>query len=75
LNLPQALEKTSRLQIGWRGRGEETIPHKVLIEIVGVEKIYGDPLAGHRALEPVTLSVREREFFTLLGPSGCGKTT
>jgi NitT/TauT family transport system ATP-binding protein len=30
---------------------------------------------GLRALEPVDLDVREREFITLLGPSGCGKST
>ena len=48
-------------------------PHAVsLIDIVAAEKVFAN---GLRALEPVTLSVREREFTTLLGPSGCGKTT
>ena len=28
-----------------------------------------------RALDTVSVQVRENEFFTLLGPSGCGKTT
>jgi len=28
-----------------------------------------------RAVDDVTLTIRENEFFTLLGPSGCGKTT
>src|SRR5690242_11623750 len=28
-----------------------------------------------KALDGVSLTVREDEFFTLLGPSGCGKTT
>ena len=28
-----------------------------------------------RALDGVSLDIRDREFFTLLGPSGCGKTT
>jgi iron(III) transport system ATP-binding protein len=28
-----------------------------------------------RAVDDVTLQVREGDFFTLLGPSGCGKTT
>src|SRR5437660_8809758 len=28
-----------------------------------------------RAVDGVSLSVRDGEFFTLLGPSGCGKTT
>src|SRR5690606_23681549 len=28
-----------------------------------------------KALDTVSVSIRESEFFTLLGPSGCGKTT
>ena len=28
-----------------------------------------------RAVDQVTLSIRQSEFFSLLGPSGCGKTT
>ena len=28
-----------------------------------------------RALNGVSLTINEGEFFTLLGPSGCGKTT
>ena len=28
-----------------------------------------------KALDNVSVSIRENEFFTLLGPSGCGKTT
>ena len=27
------------------------------------------------ALDDVSVTIRENEFFTLLGPSGCGKTT
>ncbi len=30
---------------------------------------------GHCALDGLTLTIREGEFFSLLGPSGCGKTT
>jgi NitT/TauT family transport system ATP-binding protein len=43
-----------------------------LIDIVAAEKVFPN---GIRALEPITLSVRERELTTILGPSGCGKTT
>lgn len=46
-----------------------------LIEVVGVEKIFGDVATGHRALEAINIAIEEKEFFTLLGPSGCGKTT
>jgi spermidine/putrescine transport system ATP-binding protein len=46
-----------------------------LIEVVQVEKIFGDPATGHKALESINVSIEEKEFFTLLGPSGCGKTT
>jgi len=41
------------------------------VELDGVTKRYGDTAA----VDDVSLSVREGEFFTLVGPSGCGKTT
>ena len=30
---------------------------------------------GERVLDKINLSIRDKEFVTLLGPSGCGKTT
>jgi len=42
-----------------------------VIEIVGVTKHFGSVTA----VDDVTLSIAEGEFFGLLGPSGCGKTT
>lgn len=45
------------------------------IEIRGVDKIFGSAASGFRALDAISLDIREKEFFTLLGPSGCGKTT
>ncbi|HSG13443.1 MAG TPA: ABC transporter ATP-binding protein [Gaiellaceae bacterium] len=42
-----------------------------VIRIEGVTKRFGSVTA----VDDVTLSVREGEFFGLLGPSGCGKTT
>ena len=42
-----------------------------VIEIVGVTKRFGSVAA----VDDVTLSIAEGEFFGLLGPSGCGKTT
>jgi iron(III) transport system ATP-binding protein len=41
------------------------------IRVDGLTKSFGDT----RALNSVSFSVREGEFFTLLGPSGCGKST
>ncbi|WP_284943657.1 ABC transporter ATP-binding protein [Acidisoma cladoniae] len=46
-----------------------------LIEIAAVEKTFGDPASGHKALEAINITIEDKEFFTLLGPSGCGKTT
>ncbi|HWK68064.1 MAG TPA: ABC transporter ATP-binding protein [Rhizobiaceae bacterium] len=50
-------------------------PDRNAIEIRGVSKIFGAGDAQVAALDTVSVSIRENEFFTLLGPSGCGKTT
>ena len=42
-----------------------------LLEVVDVSRSFGDVAA----LDTVSLSIAENEFFALLGPSGCGKTT
>ena len=41
------------------------------IRILNLSKRYGKVLAA----DSVTLSVQDKEFFSLLGPSGCGKST
>jgi len=41
------------------------------ISIQNLSKHYADVVA----LDDVSLSINDKEFFTLLGPSGCGKTT
>jgi spermidine/putrescine transport system ATP-binding protein len=45
------------------------------VQAVGVTKIFGAGADAVRALDNVSVEIRENEFFTLLGPSGCGKTT
>ncbi|MBT4040202.1 MAG: ABC transporter ATP-binding protein [Rhodospirillales bacterium] len=47
----------------------------VAVEAQGVTKIFGSGEEQVRALDNVSVTIRENEFFTLLGPSGCGKTT
>src|SRR5499425_3490586 len=45
------------------------------VEAKGVTKVFGAGADAVRALDGVSVTIRENEFFTLLGPSGCGKTT
>jgi spermidine/putrescine transport system ATP-binding protein len=42
-----------------------------VVELRQLSKHFSDQIA----LDDLTLSIREGEFFSLLGPSGCGKTT
>ena len=45
------------------------------VEARNVSKVFGTGADAVRALDGVSVTIRENEFFTLLGPSGCGKTT
>jgi spermidine/putrescine transport system ATP-binding protein len=47
----------------------------VAVEAQGVTKVFGSGDDAVRALDNVSVTINENEFFTLLGPSGCGKTT
>ncbi|MCO6049781.1 ABC transporter ATP-binding protein [Mesorhizobium sp. RP14(2022)] len=50
-------------------------PDRNAIEVRGVSKRFGIGENAFKALDNVSVTIRENEFFTLLGPSGCGKTT
>jgi spermidine/putrescine transport system ATP-binding protein len=45
------------------------------VDVQGVSKIFGAGADQVAALDNVSVTIAENEFFTLLGPSGCGKTT
>jgi spermidine/putrescine transport system ATP-binding protein len=48
----------------------------IAIDVRGVTKVFvGAKGNDFKALDNVSVAIRENEFFTLLGPSGCGKTT
>ena len=47
-------------------------PAPPVVEILSADKVFGN---GVRALEPISLTIGDGEFVTLIGPSGCGKST
>jgi NitT/TauT family transport system ATP-binding protein len=46
-----------------------------VVQIAGVDKVFGSGSASLTALEGIDLTIREGEFVSLIGPSGCGKST
>ncbi len=53
------------------GDNDGTVGGDVVIELVDVEKRFGDAVA----VDHIDIAIERGEFFSLLGPSGCGKTT
>lgn len=49
--------------------------HKIAVDVSNVVKVYGPRKTGFKALDNISVQIKDNEFFTLLGPSGCGKTT
>ncbi|MBI2848851.1 MAG: ABC transporter ATP-binding protein [Chloroflexi bacterium] len=45
------------------------------IEIDNLVKVFQAPGRQVRALDGLTMDIRDGEFFSVVGPSGCGKTT
>jgi spermidine/putrescine transport system ATP-binding protein len=56
-------------------QGAYFVVDAVAVEARNVSKVFGTGADAVRALDGVSVTIRENEFFTLLGPSGCGKTT
>ncbi len=57
------------------GAVESKLSSGLPVRLDGVSKTYETSNGPMRALEDVSLQVREGEFLSIVGPSGCGKST
>jgi len=51
------------------------MPSADKLRIEQVSMTFKTPTGAYRALEPITLTIPEGRFVSLIGPSGCGKST
>ena len=49
--------------------------NRIILNIKNLKKYYHDLKSETIAIEDINLSIREKEFISIVGPSGCGKST
>lgn len=49
--------------------------NEVVVNIEGVNKLFGEGQASTLALQEISLAIAKGEFVSIVGPSGCGKST
>lgn len=70
------MKSTARLRLASEHADAGAVAGNPAMELRGLEKSYvSRDGTVVRALEPISLSVPNREFVTIVGPSGCGKST
>lgn len=69
--MPSNGETIKKMDKGEYAQGRDQSGKKVIAELRGVSKRFGDVLAA----DNLDLAIAEGEFLSFLGPSGCGKTT
>jgi putative ABC transport system ATP-binding protein len=63
------------LQEAAKSAAGTSLDDDLIIQAVGVQKVYHTGIVSVPALRGVDLSVRRGEMVAIMGPSGCGKTT
>ena len=53
----------------------ERVETMAVLSVEGVRKTYQTPVGETVALEDISFSMEQGEFYSLVGPSGCGKST
>lgn len=57
------------------GRSNSASPSAPLVDLVGLERMFGEGPRRVHALRSIDLQLRSGEVMVLLGPSGSGKST